>query len=85
MHTQIVRASLHQMIDEIEDSKLLLLCQQLLEKELKKATAGDFFKHDASGMTDRAQAAIQSIAEGKARSIESFKNDVEMWKKTNNT
>ncbi len=80
MNTQVVKQSLHQLIDQIEDKELLLLYQQLLERELKKMNSKDFFNNSEDEMISRAKASLQSIEEGKTRSIEEFKNDVDKWK-----
>ena len=80
MNTQVIKQSLHQLIDQIEDNELLFLYQQLLERELKKSASTDFLKNSEDDLISRARASLQSIEEGRTRSIEEFKKDVEKWK-----
>lgn len=68
------------MIDQIEDKAVLMHYQELLEKEVKQLPVTDFFNATEAQMLERAKAGIQSVEEGKTKSIEAFKADVEAWK-----
>jgi hypothetical protein len=80
MNTLAVKQSLHQIIDQIEDNELLLICQQLLERELKKASVTDYSSKNEDEMIIRAKASLLSIEKGNTRSIEDFKNEIQNWK-----
>ena len=67
------------MIDQIEDKGLLTLYTQLLEREINK-TSKDYFDTTENDLISRAKASINSIEQGKTRSIKDFKQDVNQWK-----
>lgn len=81
MNTKVVKKTLHELIDRIEDDELLNLYVKLLEREIRKTTSQDFFKTKESDLVTRAKASLKSVEEGKARNIKEFKKDVEAWKK----
>ena len=85
MDTQVVKQTLHQLIDQIEDKELLTIYLRLLERELKKTSDKDFFDTSDEDLVARAKASLQSIEKGRARSIQDFKQDVETWKKNRAT
>lgn len=80
MNTQVVKETLHQLIDQIEDKELLTIYLHLLERELRKDTLGDFFYTTEEDLIARAKASLKSVAEGRTRSITEFNKDVESWK-----
>lgn len=81
MNTEITKKTLHELIDRIEDNELLSLCVKLLEREISKTTAQDFFNTSESDLIIRAKASLKSIEEGKTRNIKDFKKDMETWNK----
>ncbi|MEO1054065.1 MAG: hypothetical protein AAFX87_25735, partial [Bacteroidota bacterium] len=81
MNTSIAKETLHRLIDQIEDEELLRIYIRLLERELGKSSSKDFFKTTDEDLISRASNSLKSIEEGKTRSIEDFKKDVELWKK----
>lgn len=80
MHTQTVKESIHQLIDQIEDKALLLHYDEMLKKELKNLHDFTFFNADEAAMIARAKDALQSVDSGKTRNIEAFKKEVEARK-----
>lgn len=80
MNTKVVKQTLHELIDQIEDNELLILYLQLLERELRKDTSKDFFNTSDEELVARAKASLRSVEEGRTRSITEFKKDVEAWK-----
>ncbi|MEQ9467634.1 MAG: hypothetical protein RLN88_09490 [Ekhidna sp.] len=72
-----VKQSLHEIIDKIEDTELLSLHLKLLLKETQK----DFFNTSDDEMIARAEQSLVSAKEGQTRSIKSFKEEVNQWKK----
>jgi len=80
MNTQVVKQTLHELIDQIEDKDLLIIYLQLLERELRKDTSIDFFNTTEEEIIARAKASLKSVKEGRTRSITEFKKDVEAWK-----
>jgi hypothetical protein len=81
MNTQTVKQTLHQLIDRIEDKELLMIYLRLLERELGKSPVKDFFATTDEELVARAKASLKSVDEGHTRNLESFKMDVEAWKK----
>jgi len=81
MSTQVVRQTLHKLIDQIEDEELLTLHLQLLEREFHKSTSQDFFSTTEKDLVSRAKASLASVEAGRTRSIKEFQKDVEEWKK----
>lgn len=83
MNTNVVKKTLHELIDRIEDDELLDLYVRLLQREISKKTSQDFFKATESDLVARAEASLKSVEDGKTRNIKEFKKDVEAWKKNN--
>lgn len=81
MDVQVAKKTLHELIDQIEDDELLTLYIKLLEREIKRITAKDFFNTTEPDLIERAKASLASVEEGKTRPIKDFKKDVETWKK----
>ena len=85
MDTRVVKQTLHQLIDQIEDKELLTIYLRLLERELRKTSDKDFFDTSDEDLVARAKASLRSIEKGRTRSIQDFKQDVETWKKNRAT
>ena len=85
MDTTVVKQTLHQLIDQIEDKELLTIYLRLLERELRKTSDKDFFDTSDEDLVARAKASLRSIEKGRTRSIQDFKQDVETWKKNQAT
>jgi len=81
MDTQVVKQTLHLLIDQIEDKELLTIHLQLLERELRKTAATCIFNTTDEELITRAKASLKSIEESRTRSIAEFNKDVEVWKK----
>ena len=81
MNTEVAKKTLHELIDQIEDDELLILYVKLLEQEIEKTASQDFFNTTESDLSARAKASLKSVEEGKARSIQDFKKDIEKWRK----
>lgn len=79
MDTQIAKKTLHEMIDQIEDDELLNLYVKLLGRELGRNSLQDVFSNTEADLIARAQASLQSVAEGNTRPIEEFRQNIE-WK-----
>ncbi|MCP4458825.1 MAG: hypothetical protein GY816_12500 [Cytophagales bacterium] len=77
MASTSVKKSLHEIIDKIEDAELLDLHLKLLQKEADK----NFFSTTDDEMIARAEQSMKSVKEGKTRSIKSFKEEVNQWKR----
>ena len=85
MKTSLVKSTLHELIDKIEDEKLLEIYMRLLQKEISyPSESNDFFRNSEQEMIDRAKASIKSIDEGRTKNILDFKAEVENWKKKRN-
>ena len=81
MNTQIVKQTIHELIDQIEDDELLTLYLKLLEREIRKeASNHDFFVIDDEALVARAKASLDSIRKGNVRDIKDFREEVEAWK-----
>ncbi|MGF1636003.1 MAG: hypothetical protein ACFCUU_02945 [Cyclobacteriaceae bacterium] len=81
MNLQVVKQSIHHLIDQIDDNDFLLLCQQLLERELAKNASTDYsIRSSEDELISRAKASLKSIEKGNTRNLEEFKRDIEKWK-----
>lgn len=80
MNTKVVKQTLHQLIDQIEDNELLNIYLQLLERELRKGAATKFFDAKNDELIIRAKASVKSVEGGRTRSITEFKKEVDEWK-----
>ena len=81
MNTQVVKQTLHQLIDKIQDKELLTIYLKLLESELRMSATKDFFNTTDEDLVSRAKASLKSVEEGRTRDIIEFRKDVEAWKK----
>lgn len=82
MDNQVVKQTIHELVEQIEDSELLDLYLRLLKRELKKDNAQqDFFATSDEEMMTRAKASLDAIDKGNTKNISDFKNDVKAWKK----
>ena len=82
MDNQVVKQTIHELVDQIEDSELLDLYLRLLKRELKKDNAQqDFFATSDEEMMTRAKASLDAIDKGNTKNISDFKNDIKAWKK----
>ena len=79
MDTQIAKKTLHEMSDQIEDDELLNLYVKLLGRKLGRNSLQDAFNNTEADLIARAQASLQSVAEGKTRPIAEFRQNIE-WK-----
>lgn len=84
MSTSVVKQTLHELIDRIEDDDLLLLYMKLLEREIGKSSTKDFFNTTTSDMIRRAEMSEQDIAAGRTINAQQFKVEIENWKKQKN-
>ena len=84
MNTQVAKKTLHEMIDQIEDDELLNLYVRLLEREVRRNSLQDAFSTTEADLVARAQASLQSVAEGNTRPIEAFRQNIE-WKSSQTT
>lgn len=84
METREVKQTLHQLIDQTKDEELLLLCVQLLEREIRKESDNSqhLFKTSPKELISRAEHALKSISAGKTRNIKEFKREIDQWKKS---
>jgi hypothetical protein len=57
---------------------------RLLERELERPDVNKVFNATEEDLLLRAKASGKSIEEGRTRSFESFKQDVEVWRKNRN-
>lgn len=64
-------------LTSIEDATLIHRIKQLLDQEEEK----ELFETTEEDMVERAEASLQSIAEGRTRNIRDFQNEVKTWKK----
>jgi len=82
MKTQVVKQTIHELVDQIEDNELLTLYLKLLEREIKKPISDStFFATTDEDLVARAHASMNSIEKGDTRNIKDFKKDVDTWKK----
>ncbi len=81
MKTQVVKQTIHKLVDQIEDNELLTLYLKLLEREIKKPEPSPFFEKTDEHLVIRAKASLNSIEKGNTRNIKDFKKDVDTWKK----
>ncbi|MDH5604034.1 MAG: hypothetical protein OEY51_08840 [Cyclobacteriaceae bacterium] len=72
---------IHTLIDQIENNDILEIYLKLLKEELKKNTYKEPFNNTEDDMSLRAKLSLQSVINGKTRSIKEFKKDIDKWKK----
>lgn len=80
METEAARQTLHELVDQTKDVELLTLCVQLLEREARRSKEQDFFNTTASDLKARTEASMTSIAQGRTRSLQEFKEEIDQWK-----
>ena len=82
MDNQVVKQTIDELVEQIEDSELLDLYLRLLKRELKKDNAQQgFFATSDEEMMTRAKASLDAIDKGNTKNISDFKNDIKAWKK----
>ena len=80
METQVVKKTLHQLIDQIEDKELLTIYMCLLQRETQKTetrSSNGFFDTTEKDLVSRAKQSLKSIEEGRTRNIKDFKQEVD--------
>ena len=83
MDTQVVKQTIHELVEQIEDNELLDLYLRLLKREFKKEEVQKgFFTTTDNELVARAKSSIRSIQGGDSRNINDFKKDIQAWKKT---
>ncbi|MFY0653821.1 MAG: hypothetical protein JXQ96_17400 [Cyclobacteriaceae bacterium] len=82
MDTQVVKQTIHELVEQIDDNELLDLYLRLLKREFKKEEVQkEFFTTTDSEQVARAKSSMRSIEQGDTRNINDFKKDVQAWKK----
>lgn len=81
MKAQVLKQTIHELVEKIEDEEVLNLYIQLLKRELDRATVPDLFATTPQDMLNRAQESLASVKAGHTRSIHEFKKEVDAWKK----
>ncbi|WP_375578033.1 hypothetical protein ABWH96_13395 [Marivirga tractuosa] len=85
MKTNVVKNTIHELIDRIEDEELLEIYMRLLQKEVSHTESSDFFQNTEQQLINRAKASIESIEKGRTIKISDFKTEIENWKKKRST
>ncbi len=85
MKTNVVKNTIHELIDRIEDEELLEIYMRLLQKEVSHTESSDFFQNTEQQLINRAKASIESIEKGRTINISDFKTEIENWKKNRST
>jgi hypothetical protein len=85
MKTYVLKNTIHELIDRIEDEELLEIYMRLLQKEVSDTESSDFFQNTEQQLIDRAKASIESIEKGRTIHISDFKTEIENWKKNRST
>jgi hypothetical protein len=66
-------------LDGVRDPDLIEVFKRLLAYR-KTAAESSFFSKDVSDLRSRAEASLQSVDQGKTRSLAEFKNEIAQWK-----
>ena len=85
MKTNVLKNTIHELIDRIEDEELLEIYMRFLQKEVSDTESSDFFQNTEQQLINRAKASIQSIEKGRTIHISDFKTEIENWKKNRST
>lgn len=77
MDARQIKEEIHNFIDHA-DERFLRLVYSMIESEKNEK---DFFNTTDDEMVARAEKSLQSIEEGRTRSVHEFKKDIASWKK----
>lgn len=79
MGTTQIRKEIHDYIDHADDRFLRFVYSMVENEQIESGS--NLFSASPRNIVERAKASLLSIAEGRTRNIDSFKHEVDTWKK----